>query len=135
MTLVRSSTRTPSSGRAILLLLMLSASILRERVAHCERAPRRACPKRYHSPTKNDEEKAMKSARLWANLIACSAFAAMTAFGQSYPAKPVRVVIPWPPGGSNDIVGRIIAQKLSEAMGPQFIVENTGGAPSACGTG
>jgi tripartite-type tricarboxylate transporter receptor subunit TctC len=75
----------------------------------------------------------MKSARLWASLIACSAFAAMTAFGQSYPAKPVRVVIPWPPGGSNDIVGRIITQKLSEALGQQFIVDNRGGAAGTIG--
>ena len=36
---------------------------------------------------------------------------------QTYPAKPVRVVIPWPPGGANDIAGRIVMQKVAEAMG------------------
>jgi tripartite-type tricarboxylate transporter receptor subunit TctC len=76
----------------------------------------------------------MKSARLWASLIACSALAAMTAFGQSYPAKPVRVVIPWPPGGSNDIVARIMAQKLTETIGQQFIVDNRGGAAGTIGS-
>jgi tripartite-type tricarboxylate transporter receptor subunit TctC len=53
---------------------------------------------------------------------------------QAYPAKPVRVVIPWPPGGSNDIVGRIIAQKLGETSGQQFIVDNRGGAAGTIGS-
>ena len=53
---------------------------------------------------------------------------------QSYPVKPVRVVIPWPPGGSNDIVGRIVAQKLSELTGQQFIVDNRGGASGIVGS-
>jgi tripartite-type tricarboxylate transporter receptor subunit TctC len=53
---------------------------------------------------------------------------------QSYPVKPVRVVIPWPPGGSNDIVGRIVAQKLTETTGQQFIVDNRGGAAGTIGS-
>jgi tripartite-type tricarboxylate transporter receptor subunit TctC len=53
---------------------------------------------------------------------------------QVYPAKTVRVVIPWPPGGSNDIVGRIVAQKLSEVLGQQFIVDNRGGAAGTIGS-
>ena len=53
---------------------------------------------------------------------------------QTYPAKTVRVVIPWPPGGSNDIVGRIIAQKLTEMNGQQFIVDNRGGAAGTIGS-
>ena len=57
-----------------------------------------------------------------------------TAFAQAYPAKTVRVVIPWPPGGSNDIVGRIIAQKLTEMNGQQFIVDNRGGAAGTIGS-
>lgn len=52
---------------------------------------------------------------------------------QSYPVKPVRVVIPWPPGGSNDVVGRIVMQKLSEAMGHQFIIDNRAGAAGSIG--
>jgi tripartite-type tricarboxylate transporter receptor subunit TctC len=54
-------------------------------------------------------------------------------WAQSYPVKPVRVVIPWPPGGSNDIVGRIVVQKLSEMTGQQFIVDNRGGAAGTIG--
>jgi tripartite-type tricarboxylate transporter receptor subunit TctC len=56
------------------------------------------------------------------------------AFAQTYPAKPVRVVIPWPPGGSNDIVGRIVSQKLSELAGQQFVVDNRGGASGIIGS-
>jgi tripartite-type tricarboxylate transporter receptor subunit TctC len=47
---------------------------------------------------------------------------------QSYPAKSVRMVIGFPPGGGTDIIGRIVAQKLSETIGQQVIVDNRGGA-------
>jgi len=46
----------------------------------------------------------------------------------AYPVKPVRVVIPWPPGGGNDIAGRIVMQKVSESLGQQFTIDNRGGA-------
>src|SRR5690349_12065237 len=71
-----------------------------------------------------------------AALLAAAVAALAPAIGaaQAYPTKPVRVVIPWPPGGSNDIVGRIVAQKLSEAMGQQFIVDNRGGASGVLGS-
>jgi len=51
-----------------------------------------------------------------------------------YPTKPVRIVIPFPPGGSNDIVGRLIAAKLTERLGKQVIAENKGGAGGVLGT-
>ena len=50
---------------------------------------------------------------------------------QNYPAKPVRFVVGFPPGGTNDLIIRAIAQKLTEQMGQQFIVENRGGANTA----
>ena len=52
---------------------------------------------------------------------------------QTYPAKPVRVVIPWPPGGSNDVVGRIVLQKVGENTGQQFIIDNRAGAAGSIG--
>lgn len=56
------------------------------------------------------------------------------ASAQTYPTKPVRLIIPFPPGGSNDIVGRLIATKLSERLGKQVIAENHGGAGGVLGT-
>jgi tripartite-type tricarboxylate transporter receptor subunit TctC len=53
---------------------------------------------------------------------------------QAYPLKPVRVVVPWPPGGSNDIVGRIVFQKMSEQLGQQFVIDNRGGASGTIGS-
>jgi len=53
---------------------------------------------------------------------------------QNYPAKPIRLIVPYPPGGPTDLVGRSIGQKLTEAWGQQVIVENRAGAASAVGT-
>ncbi|HEY6720163.1 MAG TPA: tripartite tricarboxylate transporter substrate binding protein [Burkholderiales bacterium] len=54
--------------------------------------------------------------------------------GQAYPTRPVRIVIPLSPGGTTDVPGRIIAQKLSETLGQQFFVENRAGAGGTIGT-
>jgi len=53
---------------------------------------------------------------------------------QAYPSKPVRVVIPWPPGGGNDAAGRVVMQKLSEALGQQFTIDNRAGAGGTIGS-
>ena len=68
-------------------------------------------------------------------LLAIVSLALLTgaAMAQQYPSKTVRVVIPWPPGGSNDVVGRIVLQKVGELMGQQFIVDNRGGAAGSIG--
>ena len=52
---------------------------------------------------------------------------------QAYPTKPVRVVIVFPPGGSNDVTGRIVFQKMSEQTGQQFVIDNRGGAAGTIG--
>src|SRR5215813_6743168 len=56
------------------------------------------------------------------------------AAAQDYPTKPVRLIIPFPPGGSNDVVGRLIATHLSERLGKQIVVDNRGGAGGVIGT-
>src|SRR5687767_15789687 len=56
------------------------------------------------------------------------------ALAQNYPVKPVRILIPWPPGGANDVVGRIVAQRMTEQLGQQVIVENRGGASGTIGS-
>jgi tripartite-type tricarboxylate transporter receptor subunit TctC len=53
---------------------------------------------------------------------------------RDYPTKPVRLIIPFPPGGSNDVVGRIIAQHLGDRLGKQVVVDNRGGAGGTIGT-
>ena len=56
------------------------------------------------------------------------AIPAGVALGQDYPTRPIRIVVPFPVGGSNDIIARIVAQKLGEGIGQNVIVENRGGA-------
>src|SRR5688572_24159458 len=56
------------------------------------------------------------------------------AAGQSFPTKPVRLIVPFPAGGGSDVVGRILAQKLSERLAQQVIVDNRPGAGGSIGT-
>lgn len=56
------------------------------------------------------------------------------ATAQAYPAKPIKLIVAYPPGGANDILGRIMAQKLSEGLGQQVVVDNRGGAGGTIGS-
>ena len=76
----------------------------------------------------------MKAARVFAAVIAGWVCAAGPAWSQAYPAKPVRVIVPFPPGGANDIVARIVLPKVSEHMGQSFIIENRAGAGGTIGS-
>ena len=59
------------------------------------------------------------------------AFSANAAFAQNYPSRPIRLVIPFSPGGATDVPGRLITQKLAETFGQQSLVDNRPGAGSA----
>jgi len=72
------------------------------------------------------------NARL-AVLLGVATMAAQTAVAQEYPAKPVRFIAPYPPGGSSDVLARVIAQKLTDALGRQVVVENRPGATGNIG--
>jgi tripartite-type tricarboxylate transporter receptor subunit TctC len=84
----------------------------------------------------------MKASRVFAAFVAgmlCAAGAAWsqapsTGSGQAYPAKPVRVIVPFPPAGANDIAARIVFSKLSEQMGQQFLIDNRAGAGGTIGS-
>ncbi|MEO7392190.1 MAG: tripartite tricarboxylate transporter substrate binding protein [Ramlibacter sp.] len=65
---------------------------------------------------------------------ACMALLPAATGAQAYPARPVRVIVPFAPGGFTDVVARILGQKLSAAMGQQFVIENKAGAGSTIGT-
>jgi tripartite-type tricarboxylate transporter receptor subunit TctC len=71
-------------------------------------------------------------------VAAASVFAVQPATAQTagaYPDKPIRLIVPYPPGGSVDFTGRELAQKLSEAWGQQVVLDNRGGAGSTLGHG
>lgn len=68
------------------------------------------------------------AATVFSALIACACFA------QTYPSKPVRIVVPFPPGGAVDIVGRTLGAQLTLTMGQQFVVDNRTGAGGIVGS-
>src|SRR5688572_28599964 len=62
-------------------------------------------------------------------LAALAAFlAAPPASAQTFPAKPVTLIVPYPPGGATDAISRIIQERMSQSLGQQLVVENVGGA-------
>jgi tripartite-type tricarboxylate transporter receptor subunit TctC len=67
-------------------------------------------------------------------LLLVGLFAAMAAGAQDWPSKPVRFIVPYPPGGGTDVIARIVQSRLGEALGQQVIIENRGGAGGALGT-
>lgn len=69
-------------------------------------------------------------------LLAALAMAALTmpAMAQSYPAKPIVMVVPFPPGGPSDVVARIMADGMGKALGHNIVIENVGGAGGTIGT-
>lgn len=67
-------------------------------------------------------------------LAAAAASIPAIALGQGWPSRPIRLVVPYPPGGASDITARLLAQDLSAALGQPVAVENRGGAASITGT-
>jgi len=66
--------------------------------------------------------------------LAAALIAVTSALAQTYPSKPIRVVVPFPPGGGTDIVARTVTPKMAEILGQPFIVENRAGAGGNIGT-
>ena len=70
---------------------------------------------------------------LRAVVLAVAAACTVPALAQTYPAKPIRMIIGFPPGGGTDIIGRIVAQRMSEGLKQQLIIDNRGGASGLIG--
>ncbi len=68
----------------------------------------------------------------WVVLLALAI--AVPAFAQNFPTKPVRLIVPFPAGGGSDVIGRILAQKLTDRFGQQVVVDNRAGAGGSIGT-
>src|SRR5687768_3491367 len=67
-------------------------------------------------------------------LVAAFALTCQAAFAQQYPTRPIRLIVPWPPGQATDLAGRVVALKLSELLGQQVIADNRPGAGGMIGT-
>ena len=67
-------------------------------------------------------------------VILVSLLAAGAALAQAYPNRPVKVIVPWPPGQATDIAARVVAQKLQESLNQAFVIENKPGAGGAIGS-
>ena len=69
-----------------------------------------------------------------AALITLLAWFSVSAHAQTWPAKPVRIIVPASPGGTTDLTARLLAKKYAEALGQTFVVDNRGGAGGMIGT-
>ena len=75
---------------------------------------------------RSEQDKTSIMAHLLGALLATCVAGAV--FAQDYPARPLRLIVPWPPGGGADVIARVIFQKVGDAVGQQVIVDNRGGA-------
>jgi len=76
----------------------------------------------------------MRTAIVRSAVAAALALACLGAFAQDWPSKPIRFIVPYPPGGGTDVIARIVQEPLSRALGQQIVIENRGGAGGAVGT-
>ena len=76
----------------------------------------------------------MLTRRAWLAGSALGALLARTAFAQDYPARPVRVIVPYPPGGATDVLGRLLAPRIEQELKQSFVIDNRGGGASQVGT-
>src|SRR5262245_46479582 len=66
--------------------------------------------------------------------LSAVALTAVAASAQEFPSKPIRLIVPFPPGGPNDLIARVVGQKMQEILKQQVVIDNRGGAGGALGT-
>ena len=76
----------------------------------------------------------VKAAVFFVSIATIAVLASGTVSAQTYPAKPVRMIVPFPPGGATDLLARVVAQKLAEILGHQVVVDNRPGAGGTIGS-
>ena len=79
-----------------------------------------------------ESRKPVRRAFLWVGIV--SALGATSAIAQTYPSKPVRLIVPWSAGSGTDLMARSFAHKLTESLGQQVVVDNRGGAGAIIGS-
>src|SRR3954467_2875693 len=67
-------------------------------------------------------------------IAAVGTLATSPALAQDYPAKPVRIIVPYPPGGATDVLGRLLAPRIEQELKQSFVIDNRGGGASQVGT-
>src|ERR687884_1280371 len=67
-------------------------------------------------------------------VLVAALFASSIAVANDWPSKPVRFIVPYPPGGGTDVIARILQSRLSESLGQSVVIENRGGAGGVLGT-
>src|SRR3982750_1487085 len=94
-------------------------------------------PNAYCRFTRSSTQQEAHSMRIWKTVLAgvvVSLIGLGTASAQGWPSRPIKMVVPFAPGGSTDIIGRLAADQLGRDLGQPVVVENVGGAAGAIGT-
>ncbi len=69
-----------------------------------------------------------------ASAVLAALLLSAAAYAQAYPTRPVKIIVPFPPGGTTDILARVMAERFQSVFGQQFLVENRSGAGGVIGT-
>ena len=81
-----------------------------------------------------DSNFSARRCRQGCRLVACLFVLTSVAHAQDYPTKSIKLIVPFPPGGPNDIIARVVAAKMSELIGQPVVIDNRGGAGGVIGT-